>query len=367
MTSIPGENIGPFPSSLPVTFVLPGDGRSGGVRVTAIMANMLLDRGRSVRIACKRSKPNWRKWLSSLRKKTPKANSGFLTLFHGRVETFDDLDELDYRTGEIVIAVGTYTVPDIRRMAKPVTRVRFNHGFPAHPTPEQEDAWKGPMTTITVSKTLLPRLEELTRGNVWGVVPNGVDTTQYFVESEVTRDGIGALFSRHANKAPEVMISVLRKAHAKFPGIPQYVFGTEPRPNGLEHVQYTQLPSVDEARKIYNRCKTWLVSSRTEGLPGVVLEAMACGCVVVSTDNDGSLEVLRHGDNGLIAPRGDEDALLTQIQRSLTDESERNLLVGKAALTLRNFTWSHAADRMEAFLRSLEDSRANNPAEKLIG
>lgn len=351
----------------PVTFVLPGDGRSGGVRVTAIMANLLLDRGHTVRIACKRPRRRWRDALSMLgRMWGAKGHSGFLEVFRGRVEPYDNLDELNYENGEIVIAVGTYTIPDIRLMTKPVTKVRFNHGFPARPTPEQEDAWKGSMTTITVSNTLLPKLEQLTEGNVWGVVPNGVDTTQYYAESNATRDGIGALFSRHANKAPELMISLLRKAHTKWPDVPQYVFGTEPRPSGLEHVQYTQLPSVDEARGIYNRSKAWVVSSRTEGLPGVVLEAMACGCLVVSTDNDGSLEVLRDGYNGLIAPRDNEEALLAQIHRSITDDAERNRLVENATITLEKFTWPHAADRMEEFLKSLDAPRANQPMETSI-
>ena len=348
--------------SRPVTFVLPGDGRSGGVRVTAIMANLLLDRGHAVRIACKRPRRSWKDVLFMLGKLWgTKNNSGFLEVFRGRVEPYENLDELNYKEEEIVIAVGTYTIPDIRRMTKPVTKIRFNHGFPARPTAEQEDAWKGPMTTITVSNTLIPKLEQLTGGNVWGVVPNGVDTTQYYAESNVPRDGIGALFSRHSNKAPELMISLLRKAHAKWPDVPQYVFGTEPCPKGLEHVQYTQLPSVDEARKIYNRSKAWIVSSRTEGLPGVVLEAIACGSLVVSTDNDGSLEVLRDGHNGLIAPRDDEEALLAQIQRSITDEPERNRLVENATITLEKFTWSHAADRMEEFLKSLDAPRANQP------
>ena len=42
----------PIMSKLKITFVLPGDHRSGGVRVTMLMANELLRRGIKVRIAC---------------------------------------------------------------------------------------------------------------------------------------------------------------------------------------------------------------------------------------------------------------------------------------------------------------------------
>lgn len=337
----------------PVTFVLPGDGRSGGVRVTVIMANMLLDRGYDVRIVCPQPGFSARRWLSAIAGNLLSSGrdaSGFLHQFRGRKEDYRLLDDLDYQPDEIVIAVGTYTIPDLRRLTKPVVKVRFNHGFPAQPDAEQEQAWRGPMRTITVSNTLVPRLQELTEGSVWGVVPNGIDTDEYFVEPAIARTGIGALYSRHPNKAPEDLIAVLQETNLRWPTIPQHVFGTEPRPAGLSHVTYTQLPPVAEARAIYNRCRTWVLTSRTEGLPGVVLEAMACGCVVVSTDNDGSIEIIEHERNGLIAPRGNREAILEEVGRSFKEpELSERLLLGAAA-TVRQFTWSRAADRMEDFL-----------------
>lgn len=336
-----------------VTFVLPGDGRSGGVRVTVIMANLLLDRGYRVRIAhclpprsLRGAVASLRRWLHWARR----SDSGFLHLFRGPKEPFRALGRLRFESGEVVIAVGTYSVAAVRDLEARVRKVRFNHGFPARPTGADEAAWRGRMTTITVSRTLVPRLQELTEGSVWGVVPNGIETREYFVDASATRTGIGALFSRHPNKAPEDLVAVLREAHRRWPGTPQYVFGTEKCPGGLEHATYTQLPPVAEARAIYNRCKVWVLTSRTEGLPGVVLEAMACGCAVVSTDNDGSLEILRHESNGLIAPRGDRVAVVEQIGRALEDNVLRAHLCEGAAATIREYTWSRAADRMEEFL-----------------
>ena len=49
-----------------VTFVLPGDGRSGGVRVTVLMANLLLGRGYRIRIACPRKRPSLKSRLARL-------------------------------------------------------------------------------------------------------------------------------------------------------------------------------------------------------------------------------------------------------------------------------------------------------------
>ena len=339
-----------------ITFVLPGDHRSGGVRVTVLMANLLLERAHQVRIAHPATSLFTKDGLKQTVRRVLNGsnhNDGWLHQFRGRLETYGRLDDLDFHDDEVVIAVGTYMVATVREMKKPVMKVRFNHGFPAKPDAAQEAAWHGRMPTITVSHTLVPRLQAQTEGSVWGVVPNGIDPAEYFPEPSIIRDGIGALYNPHPNKAPENMLAVLRACHERWPEVPQRVFSTEARPDALEHVEYTRLPSVDKAREIYNRSKVWLLTSRTEGLPGVVLEAMACGCVVVSTDNDGSLEILRDGENGVIVPRDDVSAQIEAVGRILADDVLRQRLADGALRTIQDFTWDRAADRMEAFLRDL--------------
>lgn len=351
----------------PVTFVLPGDGRSGGVRVTVIMANRLRQRGHSVRIAI----PHPRLTLQSLAQRASRLlnpgksrTAGFLHEFKGTVERFAALDDLYYERGEIVIAVGTYTVPFVRALSKPAVKLRFNHGFPAKPDATQEQAWRGKMPTITVSGTLVPRLNELTEGSVLGVVPNGIDTSDYFIEQNTVRDGIGAVYNTHPNKASEDLVAVLQMAAQTCAGVPQYVFGTERPPKELSHVSYTRLPSVAQARAIYNHSKVWVLTSRTEGLPGVVLEAMACGCVMVSSDNDGSLEILSHMRNGVIVPRGDREGFVRAIASVLADESLRLRLAAGAQQTIAEFTWERAVDRMEAILMQLS-TETESPAGRI--
>lgn len=339
-----------------ITFVLPGDGRSGGVRVTVLMANLLLKRGYQVRIVYPRSRISLRNRLARVISlvQLSKKPTGFLHEFTGDTQKYNRLDDLEYAPDEIVIAVGTYSVADVRGMTKPVIKLRFNHGFPAKPDAIQDQAWRGRMPTITVSKTLVPRLEEQSGEPVLGVVPNGIQTEVYYPEPEGPHQGIGAVYNGHPNKAPEDMLDVLAEAHRRWPNVPQHIFSTERKPSSLAHAHYTRLPSADEARSIYNRCKIWLLTSRTEGLPGVVLEAMACGCVVISTDNDGSLEILRHGENGLIVKRGDLPAFYREIERVLSDEKLASKLSAGALTSIQQFTWQRAADKMEQVLRGLK-------------
>lgn len=62
-----------------------------------------------------------------------------------------------------------------------------------------------------------------------------------------------------------------------------------------------------------------LPSSYREGLPKVLLEAMACGKPCITTEAPGCRDAVRHGDNGLLVPVKDADALAAAIARLLAD------------------------------------------------
>lgn len=73
-------------------------------------------------------------------------------------------------------------------------------------------------------------------------------------------------------------------------------------------------------------CDVFVLSSRFEGLPGVLIQAMACGARVVSTDcPSGPREVLEDGRWGRLVPVGDAPALADALAAALDDTNPPNV------------------------------------------
>lgn len=89
--------------------------------------------------------------------------------------------------------------------------------------------------------------------------------------------------------------------------------------------EWVDIPGfVPTALPYISRADLFVLSSRWEGLPGVLIEALACGTPVVSTDcPSGPEEILQGGKYGPLVPMGDADALasaMAEVLRSPPDK-----------------------------------------------
>ena len=87
------------------------------------------------------------------------------------------------------------------------------------------------------------------------------------------------------------------------------------------------------------RAKVFVLSSVYEGLPGVIIQALACGCPVVSTDcPGGSREILGDGRYGALVPVADVESMAHAIRAELDKPSDRDMLLRRA----EDFSVDHA-------------------------
>lgn len=87
----------------------------------------------------------------------------------------------------------------------------------------------------------------------------------------------------------------------------------------------------------------FLITSSTEGLGTIVLEAFAAGVPVVATAAGGIPELVKEGFTGLLAPVGDAETLTKQVLRIFADAPLTTELISRATATVQTFTFEQTA------------------------
>ena len=141
--------------------------------------------------------------------------------------------------------------------------------------------------------------------------------------------------------SPEKRIDVVSAATD---GLPRIVAGDGPLrdllPDALGFVPQNELFGL------YDKAAVVLLTSEREGLPNVVLEAMARGKTVVSTPVGGIPAVIEDGKTGLLVPIGDADTTRAAVERALADPELRRRIGTAARERVREYcSWDRVTER----------------------
>lgn len=217
------------------------------------------------------------------------------------------------------------------------------------------------------------------------VVPNGVEADR-FGGCTLSRDDAGARMGWsgrtvvlavggvQARKGSRVLLEAFARARGRLPGNPLLVvaggdgFFADPsavaawgddavRLGLVVHRGAGAPPDADVARigvvddddmpALYRAADVLAFPSTRAGFGLVVVEAMAAGLPVVTSDIPVLAEFLRDGDDCLMTPVGDSGPLAQALVRLVNDDALRDRLTASARDTVRRHTWDEAARRAE--------------------
>ncbi len=353
-----------------VTFILPHASLDGGIRVVAIYAKHLAERGHDVVVVSQpMARASWydqarfflrRGRFARIPKDSPSHLDG-VPVLHRVLESNRPVTDNDVPDADVVVATWWETAEWVARLspAKGAKAYFIQHHevFDYLPKDRVKATWRLPLHKITISQWLvdLARDEYGDAKATW--VPNSVDTQQFHAPPRGRQPvpTVGLLYTGTPWKGCAVSLAALSLATEKIPEIQLVSFGASPPEDTLPlpaKAQYHLRPPQDQLRDLYARCDVWLCGSYAEGFHLPILEAMACRCPVVSTRVGGAVDSIRHGVNGYLVPVGDSQGLAGHLIEVFSKtEPEWQAMSSAAYETARSYTWDEATDRFERGLR----------------
>ncbi|HRD51413.1 MAG TPA: glycosyltransferase family 4 protein [Flavobacteriales bacterium] len=213
---------------------------------------------------------------------------------------------------------------------------------------------------VSLGGKLTPVLEDLVQGSGARVVvvPNAVQVPDHTPAYPIDGEALNLLFvGRFAfNKGIDLLLSVAAELHASHPAIRFMLAGDGPERARMERgglpPNVALLGKVDDEQleRLYGECHALVLPTRFEGMPTVVLEAMARARPVVVSDVGASAELV-DGTNGWLVPRALR-AALEELAAAANAQRARMGVVGRVRVEER-FTWPHVAALFEELAREV--------------
>ena len=135
------------------------------------------------------------------------------------------------------------------------------------------------------------------------------------------------------------------------------MFGHPARPDWLpDDADYVQNATEEQVGKILNQSAVYMCTSLAEGygLPG--LEAMLCGCALVSTSTRGVYEYAS-AKTALLSEPKDVKKMQENIFELFDDDKKRILLAKKGNASVQDKKLSHSCKKFEKVLRMILEER----------
>lgn len=351
-----------------ITFVLPSNSNSGGMRVIGTYARELRARGHDVFLVSKAFKKTRKRsaMRNLLTKGTlhPKRKRGpFLEPLadvHKVLTHQGTITDADVPDADIVVATWWMTAFEVAAMSPSKgAKVYFvqHHEVHGHlPSHLSRGSYYLPLRKITISSWLAEIMAREYNDHDVDLVLNAVDAELFNAPPRQKNETltVGLMYAPNYFKGTDVSIAAIRQAQQRYPDLKVMAFGkgmVRPDLPLPDNARYYHDPSQEEIREIYSKCDIWLMGSRAEGFGLPILEAMACRTPVISTRTGAALDVIENGRTGWVVEVEDQAAMTAAIEQAAAMDAATWRSMSEAAhASATTYSWKDAADRFEEAL-----------------
>jgi len=198
------------------------------------------------------------------------------------------------------------------------------------------------------------------------VVPNGYDEqeiAELVKNTEEESPKIVFVGSLRPFKDPLTLLKGFKKIAEKYPNIKLDIIGDGPLrkylqkfclENGLRSaVIFEGSKTHEEALRSIANSMIFILTSREEGLPTALIEAMALGKPVIATAVGAIPEVIRNGENGILIPPKRPDCVANALEKLLIDSELRRRFSKAAAESVKDYSWRKISEKYEEIYHEL--------------
>lgn len=343
-----------------ITIVLPFVNLTGGIRIVLQYANWLLDAGHGVTVVY----PLW-PYRYHFGRRDQLSEFGRACRSAPRIDWFDlrcrlvrvpRVSNVFLPCADAVIVTSWPAVRDVARLhhsrgAK--INLLFHDETGTGPQHRIRRTYGLPFRRVAFSARVQAELQERFACEIHERVSAGVDTGVFFPDGASTDDTVLMLYHDDPRKGADDGIAALALLRARRPNVEVRMCGTV-RPRTLPPwVRFDFRPTDDEMRRLYSTSSALLYPSRYEGFGLPPLEAMACGCPVVTTDVGAVAEFASDGCNASVVPPRDVGAMADRLDALLADRALRTKFSNNGLKTARRLDVSNTAPAFEAAVRRL--------------
>jgi glycosyltransferase involved in cell wall biosynthesis len=179
------------------------------------------------------------------------------------------------------------------------------------------------------------------------VIPNGVDLSRFSCSKRTLHSPPRLLFVGRlsAQKNVLLLLRALDGVSSEFDttlvgeGELEGELRRAARDLGLQNLTFHGRADGAELVELYRRADVFVLPSEREGMPLVLLEAIAMGLPIVATDVPGSRDVVVDGLNGLLVPLGEPDQLRQALLSIARDPDCYKLMSAQSLELASKYSW----------------------------
>jgi len=213
---------------------------------------------------------------------------------------------------------------------------------------------------LALTEDMKQKMQEICDRDI-SVVPNGIDLERFKISSGDKKEGdaktiifVGRL---HPVKGVQYLIEAMAIVHQEMPDVKLVIVGDGVERAKLEVfaeklnlnccIQFAGQVPQESIPRLMHQADVFVLSSLSEGLPVVLLEAMAAGLPIVATNVGGIPDIVEEGVNGYLVNAKSPEEIGERVLILLQNDEIREAMSTNNREKAELYTWDKVTTKVE--------------------